>query len=191
MTMRDLRVLCLHGYHGSAAFLRHQLEPLAPAFPPGTDLVYVNAPSLITDGYSWWEEGFTGWETTRDWIIELVSAGPPIDGVFGFSQGAALAGLLAGVRDTPAAPIAFDFAIMVSGFTSFAPQHADLFRGKLTVPSAHIMGRADTVVPPRDSLRLADRFDAPLIIEHDGGHVIPAGPAVAAQLASFLAQFTG
>jgi hypothetical protein len=54
-------------------------------------------------------------------------------------------------------------------------QHAELFRHKLTVPSVHVTGRADAIVPRRDSILLADRFADPLIIEHPGGHVIPSG----------------
>ncbi|MGH3157277.1 MAG: hypothetical protein ACRDNF_11970 [Streptosporangiaceae bacterium] len=183
--MRDLRVLCLHGYRRSAASMRLQMAPLAATLPTSVELVYMDAPSLADSGFRWWDEGFSGWEHTRDWAIELINASSPIHGLFGFSQGAALAGLLAGIRDSPAAPIAFDFAIMVSGFTSYEPQHADLFLSKLTVPSAHIIGHADTNVWPRDSLLLADRFADPLIIDHAGGHVIPADASVTAQVASF------
>ena len=115
--------------------------------------------------------------------------GPRIDGIFGFSQGAALTGLLAALRDSRPSPIWFEFAIMVGGFTSTMPQHAALFRHKLTIPSVHVTGRADAIVPRRDSLLLADRFADPLIIEHPGGHVIPGEPAVTAPIAGFLAGF--
>ena len=66
-------------------------------------------------------------------------------------------------------------------------KHAELFRRKLAVPSLHVTGRADTIVPRRDSLRLADRFADPLIIEHSGGHIIPA---VTTPIAGFLAGFS-
>ena len=59
----------------------------------------------------------------------------------------------------------------------------------LAVPSVHVTGRADAIVPRRDSLLLADRFADPLIIEHPGGHVIPSGTAVTAPIAGFLAGF--
>jgi fermentation-respiration switch protein FrsA (DUF1100 family) len=187
--VRNLRMLCLHGYHGSAAILRRQMAPLAAAFPPGVELVYLDAPSLSAGDFGWWHEGFRGWERTRDWAIELLRTGPRIDGLFGFSQGAALTGLLAALSDGPDSPIRFDFAIMVGGFTSTMPQHAGLFPRKLTVPSVHVTGRADPIVPMRDSLLLADRFADPLIIEHHGGHVIPSATAVTAPVAGFLAGF--
>ena len=186
---RDLRVLCLHGYHGSGAILRRQMAPLAAAVPPGVELVYADAPALAEGDFGWWHEGFRGWERTRDWAVELLRTGPRIDGIFGFSQGAALTGLLAALRDSRPSPIWFEFAIMVGGFTSTMPQHAGLFRHKLTIPSVHVTGRADAIVPRRDSLLLADRFADPLIIEHPGGHVIPADTTVTAPIAGFLAGF--
>src|SRR5882724_10460978 len=74
--MSHLRVLCLHGYHGSGAILRDQMESLTATLRPNVEFVYVNAPSLATDDFGWWHEGFNGWERTRDWAIELVCAGP-------------------------------------------------------------------------------------------------------------------
>jgi predicted esterase len=188
--VRHLRMLCLHGYHGTGAILRRQMAPLAAAIPPDIELLYVDAPSLSEGGFGWWHDGFRGWERTRDWAVELLGTAAPIDGIFGFSQGAALTGLLAALRDSRPPPVSFEFAIMVGGFTSTMPQHAQLFRRKLTVPSVHVSGRADAIVPRRDSLRLAGRFADPLVLEHAGGHVIPGDPAVAGPIAGFLAGFS-
>jgi hypothetical protein len=189
--MPDLRVLCLHGYHGTGAILRRQLAPLARSLPATIEFVYIDAPSLALGGFGWWHEGFSGWEHTRDWITGQLSTGPRIDGLFGFSQGGALTGLLAALRESRRAPggLDFRFAIMVGGFTSFLPQHADLFRRPLTIPSVHVIGRSDGIVPRSDSLELAGRFTEPLVLEHGGGHIIPAGRAVAEPIARFLARF--
>ena len=186
--MRDLRVLCLHGYQGSGAILRRQMAPLAAAVSPNVEFVYVDAPSLSRGDFGWWHEGFSGWEQTRDWVADLLRAGPRVDGVFGFSQGAALTGLLAALRGSRPAPFEFGFAIMVGGFTSFMPQHAGLFRHQLAVPSVHVMGLADRVVPARDSRLLAGRFADPLVMEHPGGHVIPGDSTVTGPIARFLAR---
>jgi hypothetical protein len=189
--MPDLRVLCLHGYHGSGAILRRQLAPLARSLPADIEFVYTDAPSLAAGDFGWWHKGFTGWEHTRDWIVERLGAGPRIDGLFGFSQGAALTGLLAALRESRQAPAGLDFrfAVMVGGFTSFLPQHADLFRRPLAIPSVHVIGRSDGIVPRSDSLELAGRFTDPLVLEHGGGHIIPADRAVAEPIARFLATF--
>jgi fermentation-respiration switch protein FrsA (DUF1100 family) len=190
--MRDLRILCLHGYHGSGAILHRQMTSLARGFPRNVEFIYVDAPSLSSGDFGWWHEEFSGWERTRDWAVELLRSGPRSDGIFGFSQGAALTGLLAALRESRTAPpeFDFDFVIMVGGFTSNLPQHAELFRHKLTIPSVHVTGRGDAIVPKRDSLLLADRFANPLVIEHPGGHVIPGDSAVAGPIVQFLAGFS-
>lgn len=187
--MSDPRVLCLHGYHGSGAILRDQMKPLTASLPANIEFVYADAPTLATGDFGWWHEGFDGWERTRDWAIDLVCAGPRFDGVFGFSQGAALAGLLTAVQESGGAPpeFHFDFAVMVGGFTSGLPKHAQLLRHKLTTPSIHVIGRSDVIIPRKDSLRLADRFANPLIIEHPGGHIVPGDDKVADPIAQFLA----
>ncbi|MFJ4656907.1 hypothetical protein ACIP5Y_37065 [Nocardia sp. NPDC088792] len=185
-TTRKLRMLCLHGYHGSGSILRRQLAPLTAAIGASTESVFVDAPSLARGDFGWWHLGFRGWESTRDWAVELLRRGPRFDGVFGFSQGAALTGLLAAVCENSDIRMPFDFAIMVGGFTSTEPRHADLFRRPLTIPSVHVMGRADTIVPLPDSRVLADRFVDPLVLEHAGGHIIPGDRAVTGAIANFL-----
>ena len=46
--MSDLRVLCLHGYHGSGAILRDQMKSLTARLPANIEFAYVDAPSLAT-----------------------------------------------------------------------------------------------------------------------------------------------
>jgi hypothetical protein len=131
------------------------MRSLTAALPANIEFVYVNAPSLATGDFGWWHEGFDGWERTRDWAIDLMCAGPRFDGIFGFSQGAALAA---------------------------AQAHHPL-------RSRHRPQRRDRA--RKDSLRLAGRFVDPLIVEHPGGHIVPAGDAVAGPIAAFLAAHRG
>jgi fermentation-respiration switch protein FrsA (DUF1100 family) len=191
MTMDSVRILALHGYHGSASVLRRQIAPLAAALPSSVDLAYVDAPSISRGDFGWWHEGFTGWEATCAWVADLV-AGQHFDGVVGFSQGAALAGLLlatqeaAGAEGETSLAFGFGFGVMIGGFTSEEPKHAALFRHRLATPSLHVTGRADRMVPMRDSLRLAERFTNPVIVKHDGGHVIPEDPHVVGRVVEFF-----
>jgi fermentation-respiration switch protein FrsA (DUF1100 family) len=193
--MRDLRVLCLHGYHGSAAVLRRQMAPLVSAMPANVAFVYVDAPSLAVGDFGWWHAGRGGWERTRAWAVELFRAHGGFDGVFGFSQGAAMTGLLSGLNEAgaavPDADISFTFGVMVGGFKSDAAQPADLFAHRLTIPSVHVMGRSDTIVPRSDSRPLAEQFVNPLVLEHPGGHVIPGDPTVTGPIALFLTDMSG
>ncbi len=80
---------------------------------------------------------------------------------------------------------------MVGGLTSDLPKHAELLRHKLTTPSVHVIGRSDVIMPRKDSLRLADRFADPLIIEHPAGHIVPYHDRVARPIAEFLAGRDG
>jgi len=187
---QPLRVLCLHGYHGTAAVLRSQMAALTTAMPAEVEFVYVDAPSLAEGDFGWWHAGGDGWERTREWATRLFRSADGFDGVFGFSQGAALAGLLAGLQQArsgdPKRDIRFKFALMVGGFKSDAAEPDDLFARQLTVPSIHVIGRTDMVVPPHESRLLADAFIDPLVLEHEGGHVIPGHPAVTGPIAAFL-----
>jgi predicted esterase len=186
--MTTTRILALHGYHGSAQILCRQIAPLSAALPPDTELVFVDAPSLAQGDFGWWHDGFSGWERTRDWILDL-AARERFDGVFGFSQGAALAGLLAATQQSdPTSALRFEFAVMVGGFTSFEAQHAALFERPVPRPSLHVMGASDAIVALRDSLRLAARFEDPVIVKHPGGHVIPSDPSITARVAAFIAD---
>jgi predicted esterase len=118
---------------------------------------------------------------------------PRFDGVFGFSQGAALTSLLVGLRApngqvSPDKPVSFDFAVMVGGFRSDSADHAHLYaaRDSYTLPSLHIIGRADRIVPAQDSRILAAQFTSPTVLEHAGGHIIPGGPHVRHGFTDFL-----
>lgn len=187
--MSDIHVLALHGYHGSADVLRRQITPLASQLSPSIKFTHVSAPSLAVGDFGWWHEGFRGWERTRNWVFDLTKS-QHFDGVFGFSQGAALTGLLAAVQETDStiAP-AFKFAIMVGGFTSNEPEHRPLFAKPISIPSMHIVGQTDGIVPMRDSLRLAARFHQPTVIEHHGGHVIPGDATIARQVDQFVLRW--
>jgi pimeloyl-ACP methyl ester carboxylesterase len=188
--MRDLRILCLHGYHGSAAVLRRQMAALTAAMPADVEFVYVDAPPLAEGDFGWWHAGAGGWERTRKWATRLFRSTGGFDGVFGFSQGAALTGLLAGLQQTrtgdPNHDLRFEFAVMVGGFKSDAAEPDDLFARPLTVPSIHVIGRTDVVVPPNESRWLADAFIDPWVLEHAGGHVVPGHPAVTGPVAALL-----
>ncbi len=165
------------------------------------ELVFVDAPARADGGVGWWraldESGpdgtpvkrYDGWATSRDFIAEQCTREGPFDGVFGFSQGATLAGLLVALGAAPT--LGFGFAILVGGFASADPEHVPLYRADaFQVPSLHIVGRADNVVPPERSRALARSFHEPLILEHEGGHIVPGGTEVRDGTLGFLRKMT-
>jgi hypothetical protein len=168
VTTHTIRLLCLHGYHGSGDGLRGQLAPLVRGLDVPVELVCVDAPSLADGDFGWWHLNFRGWERTRDWAVELFQREPHFDGVFGFSQGAALTALLVGLRApdgrvSERRPLSFEFAVLASGFRSDSPMHAELFATKdsFTLPSLHMMSQPDPTVATADSRTLAAQFESP------------------------------
>src|SRR5712664_3599057 len=146
--MKKLRILCLHGYHGNANVLRDQMKMLNNGLEHLAEFVYVDAPSLAKGDFGWWHAvrdensagnedpgvgpdvaRYKGWSSTYEWVVSLFKREGPFDGVFGFSQGAALTSLLVGLRSpdgkpTERKPLAFDFAIMVGAFLANDPSLA-------------------------------------------------------------------
>ena len=220
--MEKLRILCLHGYHGSAQLMRRQLAVLVDCVDELAEFAYLDAPSLATGDFGWWHakaaesadagavrgaKHYQGWQRTIDAIVSAFALQGPFDGVFGFSQGAALASLLVGLRlsGRPAASeavgsttgilshaesLAFDFAVMVGGFVVADANLARLYgeKSNYDLPSAHIVGRSDAVVPKEASFALASKFKNPLILEHEGGHVISNAPHIRQQFRAFLEE---
>jgi pimeloyl-ACP methyl ester carboxylesterase len=158
---------------------------LVSALPEPLVLAFLDAPSLRRGDFGWWHPGFVGWERSREAVLSELRS-KPFDGVFGFSQGAAMAGLIAAVQHAEEASRLFNFAIMVGGFTSQLPEHARLFETRIDLPSLHIIGRSDAIIPPRESAALTARFADPVVLEHQGGHVVPSSREVADAVARFI-----
>ena len=178
---RKLRILCLHGYHGNEHTLRAQMAAFAASLESLAEFVFIDAPSLSAGDYGWWHavsterappsgdpgvdgsrRHYKGWPRTRDAIVASFEKQGPFDGIFGFSQGAALAALMVGLRSTDdhltvERPLRFDFAIMVSGFPSHDTDLASLYErhDAYDLPSLHVFGRSDAIVPTEKSRALA------------------------------------
>ena len=52
--MDRLRILCLHGYHGSGDILRRQMSSLIEGTQALAEFVYLDAPSLAVGDFGWW-----------------------------------------------------------------------------------------------------------------------------------------
>ena len=170
------------------------------------DFSFVNAPARADGVVGWWraleepaQNGapllrYDGWALSRDFIAEHCRREGPFDGVLGFSQGATLAGLLVALAASSSADVStafpqFGFAILVGGFASAAPEHAALYRAdSLRIPSLHLIGLTDNVVPPQRSRALAASFHEPLLVEHPGGHVVPGSADVRDVTLRFLRE---
>jgi hypothetical protein len=145
------------------------------------------------DSWGWWRRKGSAEPYTYDGMeigfarcAEVLKAEGPFDGVIGFSQGGALAGMLAstlenGRREAFEAAQAnggmrfpealeedtgfvadtvhppFKFAVSYSGFgASDHPLYQAFYTPKIKTPMLHYLGTMDTVVEEKRSLRLAN-----------------------------------
>lgn len=133
-----------------------------------------------------------GYEESIKLIEKVVETDGPFDGIFGFSQGACFVGLLCDLQHrgskynhtliklyksnvfVSVLPFKFNFAIMSSGFKSGSLPHMKYYSDTIAIPSLHIYGMADKIIPTEMSSDLASCFDNPMVVTHPGGHYLPA-----------------
>lgn len=66
------------------------------------------------------------------------------------------------------------FALLSSGFKSGSLAHRNFYEQKITIPSLHIYGETDEIIPKKMSIALAECFEQPDVLSHAGGHYFPA-----------------
>ena len=218
------KLLCLHGRRSNAEVTEMQCQGVLELDKVAA-LDYLDAPFESTafdkdigPGKSWFlrdEPVEAPHEHLRQSLVHIVqkiaSAGP-FDGVYGFSQGAAIASLLCepavqGALGLTAPP--FRFALLVCGAdydTAFGAGVAQEFMGAhsaqenassrsslLQLPSLHFMGEKDDGLP--SSKALSQRYAQPHLLFHKSGHAVPAmelcsgeGLQLSSRLRSFIQQ---
>jgi pimeloyl-ACP methyl ester carboxylesterase len=198
---RPLRVLCLHGYCQNAAVFRSKTGCVRRAVAKrlsGIEIVFVDAPHVVeadengAEKRAWWtlrNEGteYEGFVETAAHLRRVVAEQGAFDSVMGFSQGAVLAHLVAALG---LAGNNVRSAILVSGFPSRAERHERIVTGPpLKMPSLHVWGMADELVPPAASKQLSTMFDSNAgryIYTHNKGHVFPFDSAGIDAIVGFL-----
>ncbi|NXT18892.1 OVCA2 Esterase, partial [Syrrhaptes paradoxus] len=209
---RPLRLLGLHGYRQSESRFRQRTGALRKALRGRAELVAVNAPHLVPgsgeddDGddppRGWWFSGpgtFSageaaaaapaGLEESLAAVAAALAEHGPFDGLFGFSQGAALAAMVCALRARGDPRFPVTFAILVAGFVSRAPAHGHFYREPITLPTLHVVGDADAVIAAPLSRELAQRFVEPVVLSHPGGHFVPAAAPQKKAYLGFLDRF--
>lgn len=66
------------------------------------------------------------------------------------------------------------FAIFASGFRSGSLAHANYYGETILMPSLHVFGDTDEIIPAAMSEALANVFEEPTIVRHSGGHYFAA-----------------
>jgi predicted esterase len=199
------RILALHGFAQTASFFRQKTGSMRKGVK-GVEFVYIDAPCLCTHptigaGKSWYEFSEKGeegklmewgkFEETVEYIERVFQEQGPFDGVLGFSQGACVVGVLCGMLETGALPagIKFDFAVLISGFLPRDSRYRSICAPDQQIKkvrSLHVVGKTDDIVEATRSLKLADLFQNPIVVQHEKGHMVPSDKHVRDALKDFL-----
>jgi len=159
--------------------------------------------------FAWWRnneafEIFTGFPSPcLDYLYDFISNQGPFDGVIGFSQGAAAAGILASLlepvhRSPPGLPSDWPqppesqpqlaFAICYSGNTAPHKQYDFIYEPKIETPVLHFIGSLDTVVDEERSLALVRACRKERVVYHPGGHYLPGGKMFLGVVTGFIVE---
>ncbi|KAI0828550.1 FSH1-domain-containing protein [Trametes gibbosa] len=212
--MAAKKVIVLHGYAHSAAIFSKKLAALRKACGEDVDLVFVDAPHILAPAdlaheprledfgaanaaeadpalapRGWWWADPTRAITAglEDSIRHLrdALAKDRYDGIFGFSQGAAMAALMTALLERPQLypPVLVDgkpphppftFCIAAAGYK---PRNAIcdvVLETPYSTPTLHILGRNDVVIGEETSKTLINMNTNRRIEYHDGGHFVPS-----------------
>lgn len=146
--------------------------------------------------------------------LQMEENGVPFDGVFGFSQGACAAALLAAMLEHPEAvsdllkPSGSDvesaqegplirhpplrFCVLVAGFRPRSDRIDAFFDGVarpgIQTPSLHVLGVNDLIVGLERSMTLVDVCTNARVEKHEGGHFIPSKASWRQFFARYMTQ---
>ncbi|XP_069767900.1 esterase OVCA2 [Narcine bancroftii] len=155
------------------------------------------------DSRGWWfsnpeEESFNaldhvescrGLEESLETIAKAMIELGPFDGIMGFSQGAALVSMICALRQQGDPRFQFNFAILVAGFRSRCRLHGHFYEEPIALPSLHVFGETDRVIPGELSQQLSTSFVNPVVLTHPGGHFVPASAPQKQVYFEFLEKF--
>ncbi|XP_011875844.1 PREDICTED: UPF0483 protein AGAP003155 [Vollenhovia emeryi] len=198
-TDSKLRILALHGYRQSDAIFSAKLGSLRKGFKKEIDFTFVRSPHRVPsldgisqedaddNGYGWWfntedrvfkatvpSDLCVGFDDSVAAIEKAFLEHGPFDGILGFSQGAAFVSVLCAMKKKKMIEIEFHFAIIISGFKSLCAPHAKYYDEEIDIPSLHIYGENDQVIPTVMAEQISRLFPDKKEIRHEGGHYVPS-----------------
>ncbi|EGZ78640.1 alpha/beta-hydrolase [Neurospora tetrasperma FGSC 2509] len=188
-----------------------------PGYEPSTSDSGPGGDKELSDSWAWFRREEATWnyklinegferlaETMRGVVRSEV-----IDGVIGFSQGAAMAAMLTAAMEhlAPGQPRPvltpdhegwvkqireankgqpLKFCVSYSGFFALPPELGWLWEPKVKTPTLHVLGSLDTVVEESRSRRLIEACEEPVVVVHPGGHYVPVSKEWVAPLVGFI-----
>ena len=159
--------------------------------------------------FGWWrrKDGtpiYDGIQKGLARVAETIMTEGPFDGAIGFSQGGALAAMVAALlekdrekgfeslcatdREKIPYPTSFydanggiiqrplKFAIVYSGFAAPSEKYEGFYNPKISTPILHFLGSLDTVVDEKRGRQLIEACESneKRVVVHPGGHFVPS-----------------
>ena len=242
-----LKVLMLHGYtqngslfHAKTRAMEKHLSKIFPgvslSYPtgplqlrpsdvPGFDSTTSEDPDSI-EAYGWWRRSntsdppeYVGLDEGLASIAKVLESEGPFDGVIGFSQGAAMATMVASLLEGESRKQAFaraqeqsslaipfpesfekldhpplKFCAAYSGFRSPGERYTGFYENPhIQTPVCHFIGSLDSVVEEARTQALVDAAggaNKTQVVVHPGGHFVPSGKQYLDTIAAFIRETT-
>ncbi|KAJ6014004.1 hypothetical protein N7540_008595 [Penicillium herquei] len=236
-----MKILMLHGSRQSGELFSAKLQALEKLIQrafgsgsnqPGAELIYPTAPfplaseslsdtSRVRNQHGSWtwfqsesiDETFPRLDDSLTLIASILRESGPFDGIVGFSQGGALAAMVASLleENRPEAfarlsseggipyPDCFaqlthpslKFVVSISGYAASHPDYRAFYNPAIRTPMLHFLGSMDTVVEEQSSMKLVDSCykdheNEPTVIWHSGGHIVPGGKRELSAVTHFI-----
>ncbi|KAG9854620.1 FSH1-domain-containing protein, partial [Aureobasidium melanogenum] len=237
---RKLKILMLHGYTQSGPLfqaktqrIKKLLEKSLASLPiktdtpiTGIDLFYPTGPFKVSsadlngaevrqDANGWWKlrdrgEIQEGVHVGLDQVAKVLKENGPMDGVMGFSQGAALAAMVVSLLEpnradafgkVPGGGMEYPqsikelqhpplrFGVCFSGLLNKHHAYTAFYEPRIQTPVLHVLGSMDTIVEESESLALAERCadgGNGTVIRHAGTHTVPTSDRDIAAVIQFI-----
>lgn len=187
-----------------------RLQPTdVPGFSPDQlDAASQKGDKEEVEAYGWWrrkdcDDGtivYKGMEEGLAAVAKCINEEGPFDGVIGFSQGAAAAGIVASLLEGEHRLRGFEevekkggmnfpdsfrekdgfvqtpmkFAVVYSGFRAPGEMYDGFYIPKITTRVLHFIGQLDTVVEEERSRVLVASCEEERVVVHPGGHFLPS-----------------
>lgn len=198
---------------------------VASQYPEGVEFLYPNAPHLLLTsdipghvGQSdeaielrgWFninDQPFHGLEKSLSHIIDFMRSVGPVDGVIGFSQGGAMAMMIASLCEGQTNPARLEalakqpismtyeppqgplkFAVSMSGFRGTTDHYSGFYNPIITTPAMCVIANMDTMIGEDLSSLLVKSCEDPEIIRHRGGHFVPTDKKSLDAVARFVRE---
>ncbi|XP_022904992.2 esterase CG5412 [Onthophagus taurus] len=198
-----LKLLCIHGYRQNGEAFRQKTGSFRKIIGKWADFTYVTAPHKVikvdtdaninigqspdTEQFGWFfnRDDHTyrgirkggpaiGFEESLRFIEDTFKEHGPFDGIVSFSQGGCFTGLLCDLQQRNLTKCKFNFVIFFSAFKSDCLPHKKYYSDKITIPSLHVFGENDEIIPKEMSADLSECFEDPVVLKHSGGHFVAA-----------------